>query len=92
MVVLDREKVERSNWLGYARPATARERLGYWYDPTDERAFHSPEEIDDHVRCLRKANDIDVFRRNPDMLATLKVRVAAHPEERAGWKHVPAVL
>ena len=47
MVVLDKEKVERSNWL-----------------------------------------DIDVFRRNPDLLAMLKARVAEHPEERRGWRHV----
>ncbi len=88
MVVLDKEKVERSNWLGYARPVTAKEHLGYWYDTTDPKAFHSAEEIDDHIKRLRKANDIDVFRRNPDLLAMLRARVAEHPEERRGWRHV----
>ncbi|OUN88511.1 hypothetical protein [[Collinsella] massiliensis] len=92
MVVLDKEKVERSNWLDYDRPRTAREHRGYWYDPTDPAAFHTPGEIDDHIARARVANDIDVFRRNPDMLAQLKARVAEHPEERAGWKHVLDVL
>lgn len=92
MVVLDKEKVERSNWLGYDRPRTAREHRGYWYDPTDPAAFHSSEEIDKHIVRVRVANDIDVFRRNPDMLATLKARVAEYPEERAGWRHVLDVL
>lgn len=39
MVVLDKEKVERSNWLGYARPVTAKEHLGYWY------RHHRPEGV-----------------------------------------------
>ena len=88
VTVLDKKQCERSNWLEYSRPSTAREHRGYWYDPTDPDAFHASEEIDDHIKRLRKANDIDVFRRNPDLLAMLRARVSEHPEERRGWRHV----
>ena len=88
MIILDKKQCERSNWLGYDRPETAREHRGYWYDPTDAQAFHSPEEIDAHIERCARENDVDVFRRNPDLLAMLKARVAEHPEERAQWKGV----
>ena len=72
----------------YTRSVPVVLRCRYWYDTTDPKAFHSAEEIDDHIKRLRKANDIDVFRRNPDLLAMLKARVSEHPEERRGWRHV----
>lgn len=86
--ILDKRLCERSNWLEYRRPATAREHRGYWYDPTDQDAFHAPEEIDAHIERRGLNNYVRTLRERPDILDRFMRRLAEHPEERAQWKDV----
>ena len=86
--ILDKRQCERSNWLEYRRPATAREHRGYWYDPTDPGAFHTAEEIDAHIERRDLNNYVRTLRERPDIHDRFIQRLAEHPEERAQWKDV----
>ena len=92
VTVLDKKQCERSNWLEYRRPSTAREHRGYWYDPTDPDAFHTPEEIDDHIEHRDLNNYVSTLRERPDIRGRFMRRLAEHPEERAQWQHVHDAL
>ena len=88
VTVLDKKQCERSNWLEYRRPSTAREHRGYWYDPTDPDAFHTPEEIDDHIERRDLNNYVSTLCERPDIRGRFMRRLAEHPEERSQWQHV----
>lgn len=88
MLVLDQKQVERSNWLDWRRTPTARRHRGYWYDPADPQAFHSPEEIDDHIRHVRIVCEIESVLGDRDLRRRLRERLEEHPEERAWWPHL----
>lgn len=88
LTVVDKKQCERSNWLEYRRPRTAREHRGYWYDTTDPDAFHTAEEIDVHIARRDLNNYVDTLRVRPDIRRRFAQRLAEHPEERAQWKEV----
>lgn len=61
---------------------------GYWYDPTDPDAFHTPEEVDDHIERRDLNNYVSTLRERPDIHGRFMRRLAEHPEERSQWQHV----
>ena len=92
MVVLDLEKVRRSNWLDYCPGPNTKEHRGYYYDPDDPKAFHTTEEIDDHIERTLLAHEVECLRGNPDLRKRFRERLAEHPEARAQWEPVLAAL